>query len=171
VIPVRPVEAGDVAEAIPVAAAVEDRDLPVYDLDAPAATAEPVETCVFHRGTPSVAECADCGDPLCSNCVIQLHGRPLCNDCKEERLDKEIRPKESSTLAHVSFAFAAAASMFICGGAFLGPAAVLMGIAGVVTCERNRKLRGLPWACAGIITGVYASILGILMLTTWFRIL
>lgn len=37
-------------------------------------------------GKPAVAECADCGIPICSDCMTECYGESFCEYCYEYHL-------------------------------------------------------------------------------------
>lgn len=83
------------------------------------------QTCAYHPDRPAVAECAQCGQPICPDCAQTVAGKTVCTRCVES-----IRARVASETAPPSPVAAAPPDLLrLLAGVGL---AALLGAVGVV---------------------------------------
>ena len=123
--------------------------------------------CLNHAGVVREAACADCGEGFCRNCLVYLQAKPLCVQCKNQRLRAMHKALPTSQLALMSLLLALftgplAFCLYPIGRGFstkfsllaLAPQffALALGVWALRRLEKKRELGGQSLALSAIFT-------------------
>ena len=89
--------------------------------------------CRQHPGTPAIAECDECGAPLCLGCSVPVRGKVLGPECLPDDLKIDLPPPSPTRRDRMRFAWTGV-------GAVIGVAA-----------------SALPWNRSGLGSGVFGA--------------
>ncbi len=104
--------------------------------------------CLNHPDVVREAACVDCGASFCQDCLVYLQAKPLCGQCKNQRLRALHRELPTSQLALLSLLLAL----------FTGPLAFILYAMGVMGRGDTSKfpLLGLVPQLIALALGVWA---------------
>lgn len=124
--------------------------------------------CFNHEGVPFQAECGDCTEKFCRDCLVYVQGKPLCGPCKNHRVRAMHRPLPRPAWAVWSAVLALCTGPLVFClypfGTWAGLLSLLpqlfafgLGLAALSQVLKDAKKTGLSLA----LTGVVASGLGL----------
>jgi hypothetical protein len=135
--------------------------------------------CLNHEDTPVHKNCADCGDPFCADCLVELRAQVLCGPCKNLKVRVLQKPPQLSGKAlssvlvatlclplpfcMVPLGFSTGSSWLTLLALLPQLLAVLLGVWALRDTETDPRVSGRPFAVTGALTGAVTAVLTIVL--------
>ena len=129
--------------------------------------------CKNHPEVPAEDRCSGCAEPMCGNCLVEIHGQKYCGSCKVMAIQGEpVIDEGSIPCKEAGSALTYAIVGLFCFGIILGPIAISKASKAKNMIREDPRLTGSGKATAATIIGVIdtlAFIAGILMRVSQFN--
>lgn len=121
--------------------------------------------CRNHPGVEATGRCAGCAEAFCSNCLVEIGGKPYCASCKtlSANPNAAVMPEEATIpCKEANEALTLSIIGIFCFGIILEPLALVKASKARKMMAENPRLAGSGKATAATIIAVVALVLWVL---------